>query len=365
MKILQIINSEKRGGGAERFVLDLSISLHKCHQASVDVLSIKTPDNNDFVDCLKDNGINHFVLSNNSIYSPINIIKLYNFIKNGKYDVIHVHLFPSLYYASMVKYLINSKIKLVYTEHNTSNRRRGKKIFKFIDRFIYRKYNRIVAISNQVKENLESHISYNKHNNKLVVINNGINLKEISNASKIDLYKELSIPKDSVIISMISRMTPVKDYLTLIKALEELPNNYHALFIGDGPLRDLVTKQVQESKAGNRIHILGLRNDVYNIYKSSDIIVLSSKYEGFSIAMLEAMASGKPFIASSVEGIKDLVQDVAELFEYQDFKQLAIIINSLSNNKPYYNTISQKCKNFANLYDINITSRKYLDIYES
>lgn len=366
MKILQIINCENRGGGAEKFVLDLSIALKRIKGISIDVLSIQKPNNDNFIKILSNNNINHHHLSDN-VYSPFNVIRLYKFINNRDYDVIHVHLFPSLYYAGIIQLICKSKFKLIYTEHNTSNRRRNKFIFKATDSFFYRQYYKVIAISSKVKKNLEEHLSSKIYSssNKIDTIYNGIDLDAIRSAPITDIFSELSIPKDATITTMVSRMTPVKDYQTLIKAIELLPKNHHAIFVGDGPLRTAIEDQVYNSTAKNRIHILGLRNDVFGILKASDIIVLSSKHEGFSIAMLEAMASGKPFVASSVEGIKDLVSDVAELFEYKNYQELSSILLKLSTNKEYYGEVADRCSQFAKKYDINTIAKQYLSVFQT
>lgn len=359
MKILQVIDRMMRGGGAEKFVLDLSLALNNIENVQVDVLSISTPLNNDYIDILNENGISHNVLSEN-LYSYKNINRLKKILSNENYDVVHVHLFPALYIASLTKRLFNLRCRLVYTEHSTHNRRRDNRIFRITDRRIYKEYDHIIGISNKVKSNLDLHLG----SDNVIIINNGVDLKAIENAPIVDLKKELGIEKDAVIVTMVSRITEGKDFTTVIRAIESLPSKYHAVFVGDGPLMNELLRNRECSPAKDRIHILGLRKDVFTINKSSDIIVLSTHHEGFSIAMLEAMASRKPFVASSVEGIKDLVDGVAELFEYKNYSELSSILKNLIEDKIYYKRVSESCYDFAKKYDINSVARKYLSIYQ-
>lgn len=358
MRILQVINRMMRGGGAEKIVCDLSLALNKIEGVEVDVLSIAPPLNDDMVTILQENGVDHFVLSN-SLYSGRNVGRLRSFVAIGAYDVVHVHLFPALYYAGAAKLTGKFLPTLAYTEHSTSNRRRNKLLFRKTDKIIYRQYNKIIAISPQVKRNLEAHLGWEG----VRVVHNGIDTTAIYETPPSALRAELQIPEDSTVVTMVSRVTPGKDFSTLILAIEQLPEFFHILFVGDGPLMTELKNRKEKSSASTRIHILGLRKDVIEIEKGSDIIVLSTQHEGFSIAMLEAMACHKPFVASAVEGIKDLVSDVAVLFEYKDATALAEILMKLYNDKSYRNDVADRCLNFASRYDINLIAQQYIEQY--
>lgn len=358
MKILQIIGKMMRVGGAEKFALDLSLSLSKINDVEVEVLSISTPLNNDFTDILKQNGIRHHTLSN-KMYSLSNILKLKKFLDNGNYDVVHVHLIPALYYASIAKKLCKSKFKLLHTEHSTYIRRSEKPFFSIIDRYIYKNYDSIIGISDKVKSNLDKYLK----TDRVKVINNGLDISAITNTPSINIHRELNISADATVVTMVSRLAPGKDFATLISAVKQLPQNFHLLFAGDGPLMPELQKQRDESGIASRIHILGVRKDIIGVLKDSDIIVLSTIHEGFSIAMLEAMACHKPFVGSAVEGIADLVDDTTELFEYQNASQLAQILSKLSSDRAHYDKIADNCFEFAKRFDIDRIARQYLDEY--
>ncbi len=358
MRVLQVIDRMMRGGGAEKFVLELSLALNKIKNIHVDVLSISTPQNSDYVDILREDGISHTVLSEN-LYSYKSIGRLKNIIKDQKYDVVHVHLFPALYIASISKQLYNLHIRLIYTEHSTHNRRRDSSFFRLIDRRIYKAYDQVIGISDKVKSNLDLHLG----SNYVKIINNGVDLNAIEKTQSISLRREIGINDDAVIVTMVSRITEGKDFVTVIKAIELLPSKFHVVFVGDGPLMDTLLRNKEYSSAKDRIHILGMRKDVFAINKSSDIIVLSTHHEGFSIAMLEAMASRKPFVASSVEGIKDLVSDIAVLFDYGNFKQLSSVLMKLDSDREYYEAVVTRCYEFARNYDINNVANQYLKSY--
>lgn len=145
MKILHIINSFMRGGGAETLVLTLATALSRIEGNTVHVLSLKDPEDKEFVQFLEEQGGKCFALSEN-LKSFKNVQLLANFIKRGNYDIVNVHLFPSLYVAALAKILKGVNTRLVYTEHSTTNRRRGRLMFRIIDKRVYHVYDCIITI---------------------------------------------------------------------------------------------------------------------------------------------------------------------------------------------------------------------------
>lgn len=360
MKILQVINRLNRGGGAEKFAFDLSMSLHSFENVTVDIASLAKPANLDFITEAQKAGVRHHLLSHHS--SPWrSIIGLRNLLKSGNYDVVHVHLFPSLYVVILATLFMSQRPKLIYTEHSTTNKRRSKKVFELIDNLVYKRYRRIVAISSEVALNLSNHARINH----ITTISNGVDVHKIDNSAiNSSLREELNLSEDNVLVAMVGRFVPGKDYATLIQALYDLPDNVHVVCIGDGPMRASIQSQTLCRPFANRVHFLGLRSDVISILKATDIIVLSTEHEGFSISMLEAMACNKPFVASAVPGIKDIVGDNALLFEYQNSGDLAKQIKLLTDNKQAYQKMSEKSRQFAERHDIYAIAQQYLSVYE-
>ena len=166
----------------------------------------------------------------------------------------------------------------------------------------------------------------------------------------------MGLKPDCKLVTMVARFCFMKDYKTLIKAMSRLERDIHLLCIGDGPFLNENKEYAKAVGVDSRIHFLGLRKDVPNLLQASDVIVLSSKHEGFSISMLEAMSCKKPFIGSNVPGIGDLVRDVALLFEFQDDEELALRIKEVLTDRTLYCNVAEKCYSFAKQYDINIIS---------
>jgi len=358
MRVLQVINSLATGG-AEKLLLDL-LPLYHRRGITIDLLLLN---GNEYpfleqlrtFDCCKIHTLGH-----SSVYNPLNALRLIPFFK--KYDLVHVHLFPSLYWVGLAKFLSRSTIKLVFTEHNTSNRRIDNSFFKIIDRVFYRAYERIICITESIMLIMQKHtgFEYNTFN----VIENGVNLDLVESSLPYD-KREISPGIDSTdfLLIQVAGFREQKDQNTLIKSLLYIPNDVKLILVGDGVLRQSSEALVHSLGLSNRVFFLGLRIDVFQLIKTVDVVVLSSKYEGLSLSSIEGMASGKPFLASDVPGLSNLVGNAGILFKQGDEKELALHINSLRNDKEYYTHVVRSCLKRAANFNIKTTLEAHIKLY--
>jgi glycosyltransferase involved in cell wall biosynthesis len=358
MRVVHVINSLATGG-AEKLLLD-SIPIYNNKGITTDLLLLN--DNHQiFLKQLEEKKCcSVFKLSNKSVYNPLLILKIIPFLR--KYDIVHVHLFPALYWVALAKMISFSKTRLIYTEHNTNNRRRRLLLFKILDRIIYGKYDTVIAITNEVKDLLLHHLN-NNYSNKMVVVNNGVDLDVITKAkpySKNDFFDD-----DKALISIqVARFHPQKNQETLIKAIQLLPENFKLILVGDGDLLEESKKRVEATNLQHRILFLGNRNDVPQLLKTADFVVLSSNFEGLSLSCIEGLASGKPFIASDVPGLKEIVRHHGIVFENGNETKLAQIILDLSTNKVEYEAVANKCIQRSKDFSILKMIENYINLYK-
>lgn len=300
----------------------------------------------------------HKFNNNWSIYNPLYIFKLKPYL--NKFDIIHVHLFPVFYWAAFAKVLSLKKHKLIYTEHNTSNRRRKNPILKRVDKFIYKRYNRIITISDSVDDILRLYLKNDQL--KITKIYNGIDLEAVKIASGYN-KEELGLKSEIKLLIQVSSFTPQKNQSTLIKSLVGLNADIHLVLVGDGPLKEEAVKLTTALKLSDRVHFLGIRNDVPKLLKTADIVVLSSHFEGLSLACLEGLASGRPFIGSHVNGITEVIQNAGILFENNDVKSLQNAITTLFSNRSLYDKTVENCLRASEQYDIKKLIENHLMLY--
>ncbi|WP_294183751.1 glycosyltransferase [uncultured Sphingobacterium sp.] len=356
MKVLHIING-LGVGGAEKLITDI-LPLFRKKNIETDLLllnGIDTP----FLRELKRSFSGNIFFLGNSYYNPLYIYKIISYLKN--YDIVHVHLFPSQYFVAFAKFLSRSKIKLIFTEHNTVNRRISNAKFRRLERFIYSYYSKIICITDEVKLALIDKLSLPTQ--KLITINNGINLDLIHDSIKENREKFGYADSDKLII-MVAAFRKQKDQDSVIRALISLPLCYKLILVGDGDRRGELTDLVDNLNLLDRVNFLGVRTDVYNLIKMCDIAILSSHWEGFGLAAAEAMACGIPVLASNVPGLAQVVEGGGMLFEKTDILDLAEKILKLENQQFYMQQVKKGLEK-AQTYSINQMVDKTIDLYNN
>lgn len=366
MKVLHIINN-LGSGGAEKLLSEFLPLLKKNGDINIEVLLL-TDEKMTYKKNLESKGIKVSSIGFNNINNPLNILKIKKHIEKNQYDIVHSHLFPSQYWVGITRQLTNiQNIKFVTTEHSNHNRRRNKSYFRKIDKYIYSKYDTVICITEKVKLNLTNWLNLKeKELDRYIVINNGVDINKYREAKP---YKKTEIcdifTEETKLICMVSRFSQAKDHSTLIKSMKYLPDDVHLMLVGEGTLKENNQELVKELLLDKRVHFLGFRKDVERILKSSDIVVLSSHWEGLSLASIEGMASGRPFIASDVEGLSEIVKGAGLLFKEGNYLELSNIISKLLNNDNFYDEVSNRCFERVMPFNLDLMVSKTIKLYNS
>ena len=314
MRILIVINSLVTGG-AEKLLVDSLLKFLE-HGMSVDVFLLKTKES--YLQKLIESHDKLKLISGKSklsVYNPYHIFRLYRHI--NEYDLIHVHLFPALLWTSLsVVFQLKKKNRcLIYTEHSTTNKRRKLGFLRTIDKLIYKPYDYIIGISEKATKNLQRHLGSGYKN--IITIENGVDLAAFINAAPYE-KKELGFHENDKLLIQVSSFRYPKDQDTVLRALSKLDNKkVHLLLAGDGPNKKALMRLSEELMIHKNVHFLGVRNDIARLLKTVDVVILSSAYEGLSLSSVEGMAAGKPFIASDVPGLREVIKGAGLLFKYK------------------------------------------------
>lgn len=355
MRVLHIITSLNIGG-AEKLMVDL---LPKLNAQGVETeLLVFVGNKTMFYEQLEMDKVKIYTFAERgSVYNPQHIFKLCRFLKKNKYDVIHTHNTAPQIFAAIVFSFV--KFNLVTTEHNTTNRRRNWKWYKIIDRWMYSKYQFVISISDAANNNLKEYLSVTDNVGKYITVYNGVDISKLENAVA-------SFVPDKKVITMVAGFRPQKDQDTLIKAFSLLPKGQYELWlVGDGERRAALEELVAKEGLNDDVKFWGIRQDIPSILKSSNVIVMSSHYEGLSLSSVEGMAVGKPFVASDVDGLHEITEGAGILFKHGDYQQLANIIVELTNDIELYNKVAEQCLVRARQYDISKMVDGYIEVYNS
>ena len=354
MKILQVITSLQIGG-AEKLIVDI-VPMLRQRGLDVDVCLFNGKDTS-FKQQLQTCGCKVFDLSyDERYYSPIKIFKLWRIMRH--YDIVHTHNTAPQIFAAMASMLCSTV--LVTTEHNTSNRRRDWKWYPiFIDRWMYNQYSKIICISNQAEINLRESIGKCKAD--IITIFNGIDLERFHQAKP-----NMALRNNSkrFVVVMVAGFRFQKDHDTLIRAMSHLDNGQFELWlVGDGERRGDLESMVKKLGLSEQVRFFGIRSDIPELLHTADVVVMSSHFEGLSLSNIEGMSVGKPFIASDVDGLREITNGYGVLFPHGDDKTLASVIKHLAEDRTYYNQITSQCYERAQQFDIKNMVDSYSMVY--
>lgn len=167
-----------------------------------------------------------------------------------------------------------------------------------------------IAVSDDVKTAILSDIGFIPED-KVTVICNSVDVKRYQgNVDKAQIHRQLGLPENASVMAVVATFKEQKGHRFMIEATSSVVEQFpklHILFIGDGDLREELQAQTKALDLDKHIHFLGNRNDVPELLAASDYFVLPSLWEGLSMALVEAMASGLPIIATEVSGTHQVI----------------------------------------------------------
>jgi len=260
--------------------------------------------------------------------------------------VVHSHGPRAGLFASLVA---PTSTKKFFTEHNyTAGYRISNRINDFVQRqmmsFVYRKSNRVIAVSSAVKSYL---LSQKVSKEKIEIIHNAVNMEDFAGEKK----KEFG---EAPVIGNISNLLKQKGQIYLIRALPKILEKYPAAtvqIVGEGEERINLEREIQTLGLGEHVVLLGQKKDAKKYLSDWDIFAFPSTAEPFGIAILEAMQAGVPVVASKVDGIVDIIENNKNgiLVESKDPQKLAdAILMLLDNSKLSERLTSQAFKDLKN-----------------
>jgi glycosyltransferase involved in cell wall biosynthesis len=229
-------------------------------------------------------------------------------------------------------------------------------LHKAVNGIIYRIAEKVLAVSHEVKEIVKR--KYQLKDSKVMVLKNGIVFdKNISKTTEIEEEFSWSLTKLKIIA--VGRLVELKGYDVLFKGIAEIVDqgfdDIFVLVAGEGEERTRLEELIRRLELQRFVSLLGLRHDILKLMTFSDIFVMPSRYEGLSIAMIEAMACGLPIIASDSPGLSGHVEHGKNglLFPSMDYKTLAKHILKLAADKALRTKLSLGAKkSYETEYDM-------------
>jgi glycosyltransferase involved in cell wall biosynthesis len=307
-------------GGLERVVIDLVRAQqeagHRCQVVCLFERGSLAPELDELgvpvVSCDKRRGLDLRAL-----------LRARRFIRRHATDILHTHNAISHYYAVLASRGLRLQ-RVVNTRHGMGTTRalaqRDSRRFSWRDNrleWLYGKSMRHTDVVATVCETARHEFAQRPDvpAEKVVAVPNGIRVdkfRPVSPESQQQLKASLGLTKAARVAGFVGRLTWAKDHATLIHAFalvrKRLPESALVL-IGDGPLKPDLMELARTEGVGDTIHFLGDRSDIPELLSGMDLFVMSSVTEGYSIALLEACASGLPIVATRVGGNAEIVRE--------------------------------------------------------
>jgi glycosyltransferase involved in cell wall biosynthesis len=305
MKVLHLISS---GGmyGAENMLVNLCRALERrgC-KITVGVFRNRHQPHLEVAERLKFEGlaVDEIPCSGRLDWSAVRRIS--RLIRSMQIDVVHSHGYKGDVYAYLGA--LCTSIPLVATAHNWTDKAQVPSAYNVLDRIVLRRFSAVVAVSQGVAQVLrESGI----RQSKILRISNGIDVASFERACR--SFETDGQVTQSPAVGMVSRLVKEKGCEYFLRAAADVLSRFpraRFLLVGEGPERANLEQLARELRLqiGENIDFCGYRDDMPNVYASFDICVLPSFAEGMPMTILEAMAAGKPVIATSVGEIPQLV----------------------------------------------------------
>ena len=356
IRVLHVI-SAPAAGGAETFVRDLAIA-QKAAGALPHIAFLERAANGgrdpaferDYLRSLEEAGIAYHFIGHECRRNPLlGMIRVARTCREHAITHYHAHLLTGLLFGAFLR------IPRLFTEH--SGTIRGAPLVRRLCNAFVEQY---IAISRTCATALESVV-----HKVPVVIMNAIDLSRIDRDAA---PSRRTVPK----LLSVGRISEPKNYPLLIEALAELEPrgvDYSLDLAGDGSPDAISSLRALAEARGvdHRIRFLGNRSDIAVLMAQSDLLVMSSRREGLPIVLIEAVASGLPFVSTDVGGCREIaaMTGAGIVVEPGDARALAEAIHTLLANPSQRDAMRAAAVANATRFSIEAAARAHLDLYAS
>lgn len=297
--------------------------------------------------------------------------RLCRLIRRLKIDVVHSHLFGNNVYAFVAAKLTGRRI--IITLHGFESFRSRKRILAY--RLMAARADRVVVVSRALQDAFERLVG--RAGAHLALVPNGIDLRRFREAiAGDDLRAELGLDPAAPVVGAVGNIKPVKGYDVLVEAWRQVAAvrpDARLLVVGapsDGgenrTFKERLDRRVAELGLKGSVRFLGSRSDVHRLLRTFTVYTIPSRSEGMSLALLEAMASGRAVVATAVGGNPHLIQDgvTGLLVPPEDPDALAASILTLFGDAARREALGRQATASVERFAVAAMTEAYLRIYQ-
>lgn len=286
------------------------------------------------------------------------LLQLCVLIKKERVDIIQSHLLGSNIYCAMAGLLTRKPVFATF--HGAVDVSKNERFLKLKAWLLNKGVTKFIAVSKGLLEEIRQSGLLNS--NKAVVIYNGIDTSNYYKRDSETIRSSLSLGKEAILVGSLGNVRPAKAYDVLIKTaalvIKENPN-YHFVIAGDTkkePLMSELKQLMTKLNVSNSVHFIGFQDDSAEFLGQMDMFLLTSSSEGFSIATVEALATGIPAVATKCGGPEEIqaITQNLEIIEQHNLPALANAVASIQHTRKlstnHFFNISKSIANYSDLY---------------
>jgi glycosyltransferase involved in cell wall biosynthesis len=310
IRVLQVITSLDRGGAENHLLALLTHADHQAFEFETAILSGQ----GELVDEFRRAGLEFHLLGARSRFDPFALRRLVGLLRRGQYDIVHSHLFRADIYASLAVAQLRDRAPLLVSTRHNDDRFFLNPFVGIAHYMLSARQDLIIAISDHIARFTVSRGV--RHPERVRRVYHGIEpmVTQALEREGQQIRRDLGLGPDDYVVGNVGRLAPQKGQRHLIGAmpllLERVPRA-HAVIAGGGDLEEYLRDLALEVGVADRVHVLGPRRDVPALMHAMDVFAMPSIWEGFGLVLLEAMAAGRPIVASRVATIPEVVEDEA------------------------------------------------------
>ena len=242
--------------------------------------------------------------------------------------------------------------------------------YRRIERFLARFSDRLIAVSDEVREELVRLGVAERDRFEVVPL--GFDLKPFDvtaaerNERRRRLREELGVADGDRLVTLIARLVPIKRvdrFLRLAQRLSEDRHDVHFLVVGDGELRADLEASPEASALNGRLTWAGFRRDIPDVCFASDAVVLTSDNEGTPVSLIEAQAAGTPVLGTRVGGVHSVLRNGGVTVDPDDELEMASSVSRLLDDATVAERASRARTEIAQAFSLEALVRRVDDLY--
>ena len=356
MRVMHVITGLRTGGAENQLLL---LTRHTSTDSTV--VALTNPD--EIATALREEGVPVFDLAMRGNKDLAAVGRLARLMRRERPDVVHLHLYRATLYGRVAARLAGVPV-VVTTEHSLlEGELEGRPTTAGV-RWLYLATERFnhatLAVSEAVAERLRR---WGIPDEKIHIVPNALDLQSlrVDDEQRAKVRDELGIAPTAHVVGGIGRLHPVKRWDRLITSLaDDLGDDLHLLLVGggeeEGALRDLA----RSSQVSPWVHLVGARSDLAAVLSAMDVVVSPSPQETFGLALVEAVAAGRPVVYVSSPGL-DALGPIAEATQIsEDPEQLRAAVM-----KRVVEAVPAPAEHGLERYDVRAVARQIDGVYEA